>query len=84
MHKSFLPFIITITLSIFICLWQRNATVRYAYKISRLQVEYDKISSENDFLKLKINSMLALEKMDKIAREENLSIPDENSIVYIE
>jgi cell division protein FtsL len=58
--------------------------VRYAYKISRLQVEYDKISSENDFLKLKINSMLALEKMDKIAREENLSIPDENSIVYIE
>ncbi|GMO64369.1 MAG: hypothetical protein Nk1A_0700 [Endomicrobiia bacterium] len=83
MYKPFLLFIIII-LSIFIYLWQQNTSIRYAYKVSTLQAEYDKINSENDSLKLKINSILALEKMDKIAKEKNLSTPDENSIVYID
>jgi cell division protein FtsL len=70
-------------LSAFVYLWQQNTSVRLAYKVSSLQVVYDKINSENDFLKLKINSILALEKMDKIAREKNFFRPDKNSIVYI-
>lgn len=83
MYKPFLLLIIII-LSSFIYLWQQNTSIRYAYKVSSLQTEYDNINSENDSLKLKINSILALEKMDKIAKEKNLSTPDENSIVYID
>ncbi|MDR1511583.1 MAG: hypothetical protein LBS15_02260 [Endomicrobium sp.] len=82
MYKTFLLFIIII-LSAFIYLWQQNTSIRYAYKISSLQTEYDKINSENDSLKLKINSILALEKMDIIAKEKSLATPDENRIVYI-
>jgi hypothetical protein len=33
---------------------------------------------------MKINSILALDKMHKIAEEKNLSIPAESSIVYID
>lgn len=83
MYKPFLLLIIII-LSSFIYLWQQNTSIRYAYKVSSLQTEYDNINSESDSLKLKINSILALEKMDKIAKEKNLSTPDENSIVYID
>jgi cell division protein FtsL len=77
-------FIILITSSILIYIWQQNTSISYAYKVSSLQAEYDKINSENESLKLKINSILALEKMDKVAKEKNLSPPDENSIVYID
>lgn len=83
MYKSFLAFILII-LSVFIYLWQQNTSIRFAYKLSRLQAEYDKISSGNKSLQMKINSMLALDKMHKIAEEKNLSIPDESSIVYID
>jgi len=83
MHKSLLV-VITIISSVFIYLWQQNASIRYAYKVSSLQAKYDKINSENDSLKLKINSILALEKMDKIAKEKNLSNPDESSIIYVD
>jgi cell division protein FtsL len=83
MRKPFL-FIILITSSIFIYLWQQNTSTRYAYKVSNLQAEYDKINLENESLKLKINSILALEKMDKVAKEKNLSPPNENSIVYFD
>ncbi|MDR3275275.1 MAG: hypothetical protein LBS81_04820 [Endomicrobium sp.] len=83
MYKLFLAFVLMV-LSVFIYLWQQNTSIRFAYKVSNLQAEYDKINSENDFLRLKINSILALEKMDKIATEKNLSRPDEKSIVYID
>jgi cell division protein FtsL len=82
-YKSFLAFILII-LSIFIYLWQQNTSTRFAYKLSSLQSECDKISSENKSLQMKINSILALDKMHKIAEEKNLSIPDESAIVYID
>jgi len=82
-YKSFLAFVLII-LSVFIYLWQQNTSTRFAYKLSSLQSEYDKISSENKSLQMKINSILALDKMYRIAEEKNLSIPDESSIVYID
>jgi predicted PP-loop superfamily ATPase len=59
-------------------------SMRLAYRVSGLQTDYDKINSENDILRLKINSILALEKMDKIAKEKNLSRPDEEHVIYID
>jgi cell division protein FtsL len=82
-YKSFLA-VVLIILSGFIYLWQQNTSTRFAYKLSSLHAEYDKISSENKSLQMKINSILALDKMHKIAEEKNLSIPNENSIVYID
>jgi len=73
-----------IIVSVFIYIWQQNTSTRFAYKLSSLQSEYDKISSGNKSLQMKINSILALDKMHKIAVEKNLSIPDESSIVYID
>jgi cell division protein FtsL len=82
-YKSFLA-VVLIILSVFIYLWQQNTSTRFAYKISSLRAEYDKINSENKSLQMKINSILALDKMHKIAEERNLFKPDENSIVYID
>ncbi|MDR1926221.1 MAG: hypothetical protein LBQ13_00830 [Endomicrobium sp.] len=82
MHKSFLV-IISITFSVFVYFWQQNTSIRFAYKISSLQADYNKINAENDILRLKINSILALDKMYKIASEKGLLHLDEKSIVYI-
>ncbi|MDR1928615.1 MAG: hypothetical protein LBQ07_00790 [Endomicrobium sp.] len=82
MYKYFL-LIILIILSIFIYLWQQNTSIRFAYKVSNLQTKYNKISIENDLLKLKINSLLALEKMYSIADRNGLMRPDGNNVVYL-
>ncbi|MDR3195436.1 MAG: hypothetical protein LBT58_01395 [Endomicrobium sp.] len=80
------PFFLGISLivTIFVYLWQQNMSMRLAYKVSALQSDYDKLNSENDILRLKINSNLALEKMDKIAKEKNLLRPDEKHIIYVD
>jgi cell division protein FtsL len=82
MHKIFL--ILLIILSIYIYIWQQDTSTIFAYKVTALQADYDEISSENDTLRFKINSMLALDKMDKIAKEKNINHPDEKSIIYID
>jgi cell division protein FtsL len=53
-------------------------------KVSSLQNEYDKINAENDALRVKINSILSLDKMDKIAKEKNLYKPGEEEIERID
>lgn len=83
MYKPFLM-IIFIIFSVFVYLWQQNTSMRFAYKVSNLQAEYNKINDENDLLRLKINSILALEKMYEVAKEKNLACPDEKTIVYID
>lgn len=76
--------VICIIFGVFVYLWQQTTATRLGYKVSDMQSEYEKINAENDSLRLKINSILALEKMDKIAKEKQLSKPDEKSVVYID
>jgi cell division protein FtsL len=76
--------ILLIILSAFIYLWQQNTSIRFAYKVSNLQVAYNKIDSENDLLRLNIDSIFAIEKIDKIAKEKNLNHSDKKSIIYID
>ena len=83
MHRPVLA-VIFIVLSVFIYVWQQTTSTRMGYKVSEMQSEYERINNENDTLRLKINSVLALEKMDKIAKEKNLSKPEENFVVHIE
>jgi cell division protein FtsL len=82
--KPFFLGVLLIIIMIFVYLWQQNMSITLAYKLSSLQSDYNKLNSENDILRLKINSNLALEKMDKIAKKNNLLRPDEKHIIYID
>jgi cell division protein FtsL len=83
MRKSIAVFAFA-AVGVFIYLWQQTTAVRMGYKVSSLHSEYDRINAENDALRLKINSVLSLEKMDKIAKEKNLYKPEEKSIMRID
>jgi len=83
MYKT-LAVAICVILCVFVYLWQQTTAVRFGYKVSELQAEYDRLNAENDGLRLKINSILALEKMDKIAKDKKLFKPDEKSVINIE
>ncbi|MDR2458076.1 MAG: hypothetical protein LBD41_06315 [Clostridiales Family XIII bacterium] len=83
MRKPFF-WVIFLIISVFVYLWQQNMSMKLAYKVSALQSDYDKLNSENDVLRLKINSNLALEKMDRIAKEKKFSRPDEKHVNYID
>jgi beta-lactamase regulating signal transducer with metallopeptidase domain len=60
-----------------------NLLLKFESENSRLKVEYDKLKTDTDETKYKINSILALEKLDKIAKEKKFTIPTENEIVTI-
>lgn len=78
--------VITVLLAILgfsIAALERNRLIIMDAKISTLKAEYDRVKSENNSIMYKINSILALEKLDKIAKEKNFSVPLENAIINI-
>lgn len=79
----FLWIILIILGSILIYTYQQNLLLKFESENSSLKKEYDKLKTDTDETKYKINSILALEKLDKIAKEKNFTIPTENEIVNI-
>jgi cell division protein FtsL len=75
--------LILIIIYCFIYIWQQNTITRFSYKLSNLQLEYDKLVTENDSLQLKINSIISLEKLYKIANEKNFIYHSEKNIINI-
>ena len=78
--------VITVLLAILgfsIAALERNRLIIMDAKISSLKAEYDRVKSEKDSIMYKINSILALEKLDRIAKEKNFSVPSENAIINV-
>ncbi|MDR0985300.1 MAG: hypothetical protein LBL53_02320 [Endomicrobium sp.] len=83
MSKPFVIYIIIVFIIIFIYIWQQNTSIRLAYRISKLNNIYERIDADNDSLKLNINSILSLEKMNNVAKNKKLHHPNVNSIIYV-
>ena len=64
--------------------WLQTQPVRLAYQVENLKNESDKWDQENKNLRLKVNNLLSLERLDSIAKQKNLSVPDKNSLIYLE
>lgn len=79
----FLWIILIILGSILIYTYQPNLLLKFESENSSLKKEYDKLKTDTDETKYKINSILALEKLDKIAKEKKFNIPTENEIINI-
>ena len=81
---KFIIVLLVAALAVFIYLHEQISATRLSYKVAELKTQYSMLNTENDLMRLKINSMLALEKLDKAAKESGLSKPDETRIRYID
>ena len=75
---------VIIIFSVFFYIWQQNFAIIMGYKVGDLNDKLGKINADNDDLMYKINSILALEKLNKIAQDKKYTRPDESSIVEID
>jgi cell division protein FtsL len=64
--------------------WQQTQSVRLGYKVESLQRECDRWSQENRALRLRVNKLISLDRLDKVAQEKKLLAPEEKNIVYLE
>ncbi|MDR2860624.1 MAG: hypothetical protein LBV66_02180 [Elusimicrobiota bacterium] len=68
---------------IFIFMFEQVYSKGLDYRVSQLDMNYKKLTDENVSLKIKRDSILSIEKMDKVAKEKNLKRADEKSIVHL-
>ena len=74
-------FILAFLLTFYV--WQQTQPVRLGYQAGSIKAECDKWDQENRDLRLKINNLLSLERLDTVAKQKNLAVPDKNSVIYL-
>jgi len=72
------------TVAVFTFLYQQITATRFSYQVAQLQRRQTVLNNENDLMRFRINSMLALERLDRTAREQGLRRPAETSIVFLD
>jgi cell division protein FtsL len=63
--------------------WQQTQSIRLGYSLDNCRTECDKWEQDNKMLRLKINRLLSMERLDAVAKEKKLIAPDEKQIIYL-
>jgi len=63
--------------------WQQTQSVRLGYRVDNSNKECEKWEQDNKALRLKINRLLSMERLDAVAKENKLVNPDEKKIIYL-
>jgi len=69
---------------IFFCKYQQSMVLLLRDDNTKLEEEESKLATENRILRGKVNSIMAQDKLDKLARDKNFSVPKENQIINID
>ena len=63
--------------------FQQTQSIRLGYTVDNSRRECEKWGQDNKALRLKINRLLSMERLDSVAKEKKLITPDEKKIVYL-
>jgi cell division protein FtsL len=63
--------------------WQQTQSVRLGYTVDTYKKECEQWEQENKTMRLKINRLLSMERLDSVAKDRKLVISDEKKIIYL-
>ena len=63
--------------------WQQTQSIRLGYSVDNCKKECEQWEQDNKALRLKINRLLSMERLDAVAKEKKLINPDEKRIIYL-
>jgi cell division protein FtsL len=63
-------FYIVIILAVFFYIWQHIQVIKVGYRINKLQAQLDESKNKNRSLRVEVNSLKSLDRIEKFAAEE--------------
>lgn len=73
---------VTFILSFYV--WQQTQSVRLGYQVDNVRRDCERWEQQNQDLRLRINSLLAMDRLDRVAKEKNLITPTEKNTIFLE
>ena len=80
---KYFGWLIAATLILTFYVWQQTQAIRLGYSVDTYKKEYEKWWQDNKALRLKINRLLSMERLDSVAKDRKLINSDENKIIYL-
>lgn len=63
--------------------WGQTQSVRLGYEVDTLRRECERWEQENRSWRLKVNCLLSMERLDKVAQDRKLVTPDDKVTIYL-
>jgi cell division protein FtsL len=80
---KYFGWLITAAIVLAFYVWQQTQSIRLGYAVDNYRKECEMWEQENKALRLKINRLLSMERLDAVAKEKKLITPDEKKIIYL-
>lgn len=84
MFFKYFIWIIVVVSVLFFYVWQQTQSTRLGYQVEQVRKECEKWEQKNRVWRLRVNSLLSLERLDQISKESMLKTPNEKSIIYLD
>jgi len=79
-----LSWIMLVGLVLGVYVWQQTQAVRMGYRVDAVRKECMHWENENQSLRLKVNTLLSLERLNAVAQQRQFVTPKEKDIVYLD
>lgn len=63
--------------------WQQTQSVRLGYQAGNVRKECEKWEQENRAMRLQVNRLLSMDRLDKAAKDRKLINPEEKNTIYL-
>ncbi|MDD5131313.1 MAG: cell division protein FtsL [bacterium] len=78
-------FLVLLFCTALIYVWQQIQVVKFGYGISQLKLQIEERENDNRSLRMKLNNLGSLERVEKIAKERLKMVnPPPENIIYLE
>ncbi|OGS19346.1 MAG: hypothetical protein A2219_06855 [Elusimicrobia bacterium RIFOXYA2_FULL_50_26] len=75
--------LLTIAFILSFYVWQQTQSMRLGYKVDALRGECEKWEQENYEWRLKVNRLISMERLDRVAQDNKLITPDDKITHYL-
>lgn len=63
--------------------WQQTQSVRLGYQVGSIRKECETWEQENRDWRLRVNCLLSMDRLDKVAKDRKLVNPEEKNTIYL-
>ena len=78
-------FLVLLFCTALVYVWQQIQVVKFGYGISQLKLQIEERENDNRSLRMKLNNLGSLERVEKIAKERLKMVnPPPENIIYLE
>lgn len=80
---KYLSWLVVAALAAGVYVWEQTKAVRLGYEVDTMRRDCERWEQTNKDLRVKINCLISLDRLDRVAKEKQLVNPPQDRVIYL-